>query len=62
MENHNTIRSKEQRASRGLTLRLDIDTQSILDMMKERTGKTKGRIINEAVKMWFADYKKRHRV
>jgi predicted DNA-binding protein len=55
-------RNNEERAAKGLTLRLDVDSLAILDLMKDRTGKPKSRIVNEALKMWFADYKKRHKV
>jgi predicted DNA-binding protein len=52
----------DDRPSRGLTLRLDIDTLASLTALKAKTGKTKSRIVNEALRMWISDYKKRHRL
>lgn len=62
MNRYGKNRSNEERVANGLTLRLDADSLAILDMMKNRTGKPKSRIVNEALKLWFADYKKRHKV
>jgi predicted DNA-binding protein len=62
MNRYKKYRENNERAAKGLTLRLDIDTLATLDLMKEKTGKPKSRIVNEAVKLWMTDYKKRHRL
>jgi hypothetical protein len=53
MNRYGILRTDESRAKNGLTLRLNIDSLTILDEIKSKTGYTKGNIVNEAIQLYW---------